>query len=306
MGPTASGKSDLALDLAEAFDGVVINADSMQVYRELALLTARPSAEEMARAPHRLYAIRSVAQGCSAAEWAMLAAAEIDAALADGKLPIVVGGTGLYIRALTQGLAPVPDIPDTVRAEARGLLDREGPEALHRRLSEIDPVMGARLNPGDGQRLVRAFEVMRATGTSLAEWQRRHPAEPPLRHPFTTIALLPDREVLYARCDARFDRMVESGVLDEVRALAAMDLPPDTPALRAVGVPELMAAVRGERGLDDAVAAAQQATRRYAKRQLTWLRHQVELDSTLFAQYSERLREKIFTHVYEFLLTLGI
>lgn len=306
MGPTASGKSDMAVDLAEAFDGVVINADSMQIYRELALITARPSPEETERAPHRLYGIRSVVDGCSAAEWAELAAREVDAALAAGKLPIVVGGTGLYIRALTHGLAPVPDIPDALRAEARALLARDGAQALHRRLRDLDPAMAARLNPGDSQRLVRAYEVFRATGSSLAEWQRRHPAEPPLRHPYTTVGLIPEREALYARCNARFDRMIEAGALDEVRALAAMRLAPDTPALRAVGVPDLMAAVNGERTVEEAVAAAKQATRRYAKRQLTWLRRQVELDMTIFAQYSERSREKIFTHVYEFLLTLGI
>lgn len=216
------------------------------------------------------------------------------------------GGTGLYIRALTHGLAPVPEIPDAVRAEARALLAREGAEALHRRLRDLDPTMAARLNPGDSQRLVRAYEVFRATGSSLAEWQRQHPAMPPLRHPHITIALIPERETLYARCNERFDRMIEAGALEEVRALADMDLPPDTPALRAVGVPELMAAVRGDCTVEEAVAAAKQATRRYAKRQLTWLRHKVELDVVEIAQYSERSRERIFTHIYEFLLTSGI
>jgi tRNA dimethylallyltransferase len=272
-GPTASGKSALALALARALGGTVINADSMQVYRELPVLTAQPSAAEQVAVPHRLYGFLSVAERCSAGRWAALARAEIDAALGQGRLPIVVGGTGLYLRALTDGLAPVPPVPTAVREAARRRLSEVGKAAFHAELARRDPRMAARVRPTDPQRMVRAWEVIEATGRSLADWQ----AEPDraakgLR--FVKLVLLPDRARLYAACDARFAAMVEHGALDEARQVAAHGEAPGLPGLKALGLRELLAHLRGETSLDEAVAAGRQATRRYAKRQMTWFRHQ--------------------------------
>lgn len=284
-GPTASGKSALALALAQALDGVVINADSMQVYRELSVLTARPSRADCAAAPHRLYGILPAAEPCSAGRWRALARAEIARAAAAGKLPVVVGGTGLYLRALTRGLAPVPEVPPAVRGAAKARLDRLGAAAFHDALARRDPAMAARLRPSDPQRLVRAWEVLEATGRSLASWQQE-PAEPPSDDEpvFHTFILNRPRAELYAACDARFLRMLEAGGLDEVRAVDALGLDPQLPAMKALGLPELRRHIRGELDLAQAIAAAQQATRRYAKRQATWFRHQMADAQVLEAQ----------------------
>lgn len=301
-GPTASGKSACALDIARAFDGVVINADSMQVYRELRVLTARPSAEDEAAAPHRLYGVLPGAEVCSAGRWAELAAAEVRAAWAAGRLPILCGGTGLYIHALTVGLSPVPPVPDDVRAHARADMAALGNAAFHARLAAADPAMGARLNVGDTQRTIRAWEVLQATGRSLADWQ----AEAPVRlvdAATMTLLLAPPRDVLYGRCDARFDAMLDAGALDEVRALDALGLPDHAPVMKVLGVPELRAVVRGAMDLDSAAAKARQVTRNFAKRQGTWFRGQLRADVTLDAQYSESLRDEIFSKVRHFLLT---
>lgn len=276
-GPTASGKSGLALDIAERLDGVVINADAIQVYADLRILTARPSAADERRAPHRLYGFLDATERCSAGRWQALALAEIEAATAAGKRAIVVGGTGLYLRALTEGIAPVPDIPDAVRAAARERLAALGNRAFHAELAARDPELAKRLLSTDRQRLMRAWEVLEATGRSLADWQRE-PATPP-GCDFTMIVLTPDRDAVYAACDARLEAMIGAGVLDEVAALMARaareQLDPALPVLKAVGYPELAAHIAGKATLADAVAAAQQQTRRYAKRQLTWLRNQL-------------------------------
>ena len=284
-GPTASGKSRLAIDIARAHGGVVINADSMQLYRELNLLTARPDADEMALVPHRLYGVVPAAEACSAARWRDMALAEIAAARDAGKLPIVVGGTGLYLRALTDGLAPVPDIPPDVRAAARALHARLGGAAFRARLAACDAESAARLAPGDTQRLIRAWEVIEATGASLAEWQRRQTGGGGLDGRLARLVLMPPRAPLYARCDARLAAMAERGALDEVAALLGLGLAADLPAMKAVGVPELARHLAGEVDLETAIAAAQQATRRYAKRQLTWFRHQMAADWVLEALY---------------------
>ena len=297
-GPTASGKSALALDLAEALDGVVINADSMQVYRDLQVLTARPDATAEARVPHRLYGVIDGGEACSAARWRDLAVAEIAAAQAAGKRAIVVGGTGLYLRALTHGLAPVPEVPASVRAEAVAMAETQGVAALRADLARRDPVMAARLRPTDRQRLIRAWEVVVATGRSLADWQRAPPDQPAIATRW--IIVLPDRPRLYAACNARFAAMVDRGALEEVRRLSARNLDPALPVMKALGVPELRAVLQGQMDLPAAIAAAQQATRRYAKRQTTWLRTQVLADprrthiaAMLDAQYSESLRQEI-------------
>jgi tRNA dimethylallyltransferase len=272
-GPTASGKSALAAALARALDGTVINADSMQVYRELPVLTAQPSAADRAAVPHRLYGFLPVTERCSAGRWATLARAEIDAARRDARLPIVVGGTGLYLRALTDGLAPVPEIPAAVRDAARQRLAAIGKAAFHAELGRRDPEMAARIRPADPQRMVRAWEVIEATGRSLADWQAQ-PNASPAAGAFTKLMLLPERSRLYLACDARFAAMVERGALEEARGVMSHGDTPTLPGLKALGLRDLIRHIRGEISLEAAIAAGQQATRRYAKRQMTWFRHQ--------------------------------
>ncbi|WP_299436903.1 tRNA (adenosine(37)-N6)-dimethylallyltransferase MiaA [uncultured Rhodospira sp.] len=307
-GPTASGKSSLALALAEALGGTVINADSLQVYRDLRIVTARPTPAEEARVPHRLYGVLDGDDVCSAARWAGMAADAAREAWTAGRVPILVGGTGLYMKALTEGLAAIPDIPPDIRAAARARLEELGNAAFHADLAARDPDMAARLDPGNSQRLARAWEVLEATGRSLAWWQDQPPAPPPLSARTLTIVLDPEREALRAAIDARFAAMVEAGALDEVRALLARALPADRPVMKAVGVPDLAAHLRGDIDLATATARAQAATRQYAKRQRTWLRHQMRADltltPTLAAQYSETLAAQTIAFVRRFLLTV--
>ena len=271
-GPTASGKSALALDLARAADGVVVNADSAQVYRDLRVITARPPIEEEALAPHRLFGhVDAADTGYSAARWAAEAAREVDAAHAAGRLPILVGGTGLYLRTLIDGIAPVPAIDAHVRAEVRAL----PVAAAHAALAAEDPAAAARLAPADTTRVARALEVVRGTGRPLAEWQAARAGGIGDRIDLVATILLPPRDVLAARCDARLAQMFDGGAPEEVAALLARaDLPADAPVRRAIGVPEIAAWLAGDATRDAALAAARLATRRYAKRQLTWFRHQ--------------------------------
>jgi tRNA dimethylallyltransferase len=300
-GPTASGKSVLALALADHYRGTVINADALQCYRDLRILTARPGAVEEARAPHRLYGFLDAAERGSAASWRVLALAEIAASLMEDRLPILVGGTGLYLRALREGLAELPDIPPEIREKAVALYARLGGAGFRAELARLDPVSAARFPPGDKTRLTRAYEVARATGTPIGEWQA-HSAKPaPYR--FATILLASPRAALYAACDARFAAMIDSGALDEAAALLARNLSPDLPAMKAVGLPELFRHLRGEIPLDVAIAAAQQATRRYAKRQMTWFRHQLDAELTCVEQYSESFLHCSRHFIDHFLLT---
>jgi tRNA dimethylallyltransferase len=271
-GPTASGKSGAALELAARFGGTIINADSMQVYRELRVLTARPSESEEASAPHRLYGTVSAAEAYSVGRWLEDVASAIEAANDSGSLAIIVGGTGLYFKALTEGLAPVPDIPPEIRARWRDEAERLGRSGLLKELVARDPGIAPRLLGSDTQRLVRALEVVDATGISLAEWQGTN--TPPILDPAQTLRLVvaPEREPLYAAIDARFDKMLEHGVLEEVERLIAQRLEPGVPAMRAHGVRELAAYLVGAVGREEAVAKAKTESRRYAKRQMTWLR----------------------------------
>lgn len=301
-GPTASGKSGLALAIAEAFGGTVINADSMQLYADLDVLTARPPAEDLARAPHRLYGVLPAAERGSAARWRDMALVEIAAARADGRLPVVVGGTGLYLRTLMHGISPAPPIPDDIRAGARALLAEMGNSAFHAQLAKRDPVMGARLDPANSQRLARAWEVLEASGQSLAHWQSL-PMEGAVPARWLTLSLDPPRNILYANCDQRFEAMMAQGALDEVRALLDLRLDPALPAMKALGVPELAQLASGRMTEIQAVEAAQRATRNYAKRQLTWFRHQLEKPEVVSAQLSERIFDEIFAKVRHFLLT---
>lgn len=271
-GPTASGKSAAALDLAQRFGGAVINADSMQVYRELAVLTARPSSAEMRRAPHRLYGTVPASEPYSVGRFVEDAARALRDAKVEGYLPVLVGGTGLYFKALTEGLAAVPDVPPEIRAHWRAQAERIGTAGLYRELQARDPGMAARLRPSDPQRILRALEVIDATSISLAEWQGADAAA--LLHPqgLRRIVIAPEREALYAAIDARFDRMIEQGAIEEVRALLALGLDPALPAMRAHGVRELAAYLSGDSSLEAAVQKSKTESRRYAKRQMTWLR----------------------------------
>lgn len=300
-GPTASGKSALALAVAADMGGPVINADSLQCYRDLEILTARPGPDAMARAPHRLYGFLDAAERGSAGSWREAALVEIAAATAAGSLPIVVGGTGLYIRALTDGLAPFPEIPEEIRQEAAALHHMLGGAAFRDHLATLDPVAARRLDAGDTQRLVRAYAVLRATGVPIGAWRERaHPAAP---YRFATILLMPPREDLYVACDARFAAMIGRGGLVEAATLAGRGLDPDLPAMKAVGLPELMRHLRGETSLTEAVAAAQRATRHYAKRQMTWFRHQTIPGLIIGEQFSESLLHRSCQFIDEFLLT---
>lgn len=281
-GPTASGKSALALALAERRGGVLINADSAQVYADLRIISARPTRAEERRAPHRLYGYVDAAEACSAADWAAAARVEIDAAHESGRLPIVVGGTGLYIRTLLYGIAPVPEIDEAVRAEVRAL---PLPEAFARLLAE-DPEAAGRLSAGDTARVARALEVVRSTGAPLATWQQQRVGGIIERVGLAPILLLPPRAWLHAHCDARFETMMSEAGIDEVRALLARNLSPALPAMRAIGVREIGALLRGETDRETALAAGQAATRRYAKRQYTWFNNQPPPD---WARLSEPL-----------------
>ena len=300
-GPTASGKSALALDVAEEFAGTIINADSMQVYRELRVLTARPTHADEARAPHRLFGTVQARDSYSVGRWLKEAANEIEAACEGDNLPIVAGGTGLYLKALMEGLAAVPDIPDAVRAEARALYADLGGAAFRDRLAREDPTRAETTQEGDRQRLIRAFEVVRGTGRSLANWRADHAVRPGAR--FCTLVLAPPREVLYGAIDQRFTAMIESGALSEVEALLSLGLDSALPVMKALGVAPLGRHLAGEISLEEAIETARRTSRNYAKRQTTWLRHQVADAKIVNAQYSKSLKAKIFSFIRHFLLT---
>jgi len=274
-GPTASGKSALALALAQKTGGVVINTDSMQVYRDLRIITARPTPEEEARVPHRLYGHVDAAVNFSAGSWVADAARVLAETRSQKTLPIFVGGSGLYFKALTRGLSAVPPIPPEIREDVRARLDRDGVEALHAQLGRRDPVSAERLKPRDRTRVARALEVVEATGRSLTDWHRD--GLPPLlpSGTFRALFLEPDRDALYARIDARFAAMLKASALQEVAALAARRLDPLLPAMKAHGVPALIRHLNGEITLEEAATVGRADTRHYAKRQFTWFRHQL-------------------------------
>ena len=274
-GPTASGKSDLAVNLALSLEktgrsAIVINADSAQVYADLQILSARPCEDEMRGVPHRLFGAWNGAEACSAANWAAAAKREIENAHLSGAVPILVGGTGLYIRTLLDGIAPVPAIDDSIRAAVRAMDAAQ----LYAAVAREDPDAAERLNAADTQRLARALEVVRSTGTTLREWQRQKTGGIGTVITLAPLILLPDREWLYERCDRRFSMMMANGAVEEVERLLARSLPDDLPVMRAIGVPQIIDFLRGDLTLEDAIAQGQQVTRNYAKRQFTWLRNQ--------------------------------
>jgi tRNA dimethylallyltransferase len=272
-GPTASGKSQRALEMAEATGAAIINADSQQLYADLRTLSARPSAEDEARAPHHLYGVADAAEAWSVGRWTRAVMPLLAELKAMGRPALLVGGTGLYFSALTKGLADIPDVPSAAREEAQALYDTEGETAFRLRLATFDPPAEAAIESGDRQRLTRAYAVARATGRSLSDW--RAATRPLLASgSYDRMVIELERAALYAACDARVDAMVAAGALEEVRALTARGLDPTLPAMKAVGVRELAAYLAGATTLADATAAMKQATRNYAKRQLTWFRNQ--------------------------------
>ena len=272
-GPTASGKSRLALETAERTGAVIINGDSQQLYADLRILSARPSVEDEARADHRLYGVADAADAWSVGRWTREVLPLLEALAAERRPALIVGGTGLYFSALTKGLADIPDIPAAAREEAMALYDTEGEAAFRLRLTTFDPPAAAAIAPGDRQRLTRAWAVARSTDRSLSDWQA---STRPLLAPGTyqKLVIEPARDGLYANCDRRVSEMLDHGALEEVRVLTARGLDPALPAMKAVGVREFAAHLAGELSLDVAVDAARQATRNYAKRQLTWFRNQ--------------------------------
>jgi tRNA dimethylallyltransferase len=272
-GPTASGKTALALYAAERLNGEIVNADSMQVYAGLDLIAAQPSAAEKAAAPHHLFASLDPSERCSVGRWSRLALAQIAEIMARGRTPILVGGTGLYFKALLDGLAPAPDIPDAVQREVQALFESGGLTALRDEARRLDPEAAARVADGDRQRLMRIVAVARATGRMLSDLQKN---TRPLIDAAKAcgVAITPPREALYERIEARFDQMMETGALDEARALAARELDPSLPAMKAVGLPPLLAHLDGNISLETAIEIAKRDSRRYAKRQFTWFSNQ--------------------------------
>jgi tRNA dimethylallyltransferase len=296
-GPTASGKSALALAIAERVGGVIINADSMQVYRELRILSARPTPEEEKRVPHKLYGFVPACEAYSAGRFVRDAAAAIAAARSEGRRPIIVGGTGLYLKALLEGLSPIPRIDDAIREHWRGEVARRGAAALHGELAQRDATMAARLAPADTQRVVRALEVLEQSGRSLAEWQMDRSA--PVVDEAETVELLLnlDRGELHARADARFERMMAEGALEEAKALAGLGIDPSLPAMRAIGVRPLIAAVERKCSLEEAVGAAKLETRHYVKRQETWFKRRMISWRHINTQHMESNMAEIFAFI---------
>ena len=296
-GPTASGKSKLALDVADRLNGIVINADSMQVYREMRILTARPSPEDEGRVSHRLYGVLSVTERCSVGLWREMAIREIEKAWNDVKLPVVVGGTGLYLKVLLGGISKIPEVKPEIRNKVMLFHDKIGPKAFHAELAKVDFEAAERLHEADTQRLTRAYEVYLATGTPLSSWHQYASTTQSINADVQTLVLQPPREGLYNTCNERFETMLEGGALDEVRGLMKLQLDPSMPVMKALGVLELLSYIKGEISFEQAKDDAKRATRNYAKRQMTWFRNQNEKANYIFAQYSERILDKIFSKI---------
>ncbi len=301
-GPTATGKSWLAVKIANALDGIVINADSQQRYRDLPTLSARPTSVDMAGIPHKLFGDLGPMDTGSAAEWAEKAAKEISGAVSAGRLPVVVGGTGLYLRALMAGLIDIPKIPANVHAATEALLADIGHAAFHERLKVRDPQTAERLAPGDTHRLLRAWDVIEATGTPMSVWQAI-PTSPPLQARYYSVVTMPDRKALYDACDTRFQQMVEAGATEEVRQFLGSGGALDMPVMKMLGARELAAYLAGTMTLNEAIAAAQAATRQYAKRQVTWFKHQFSADFSCYTQLSEINCDEILPNIRHWMLT---
>ena len=276
-GPTGAGKSSLALNLAEKFKGVIINADSVQIYREIKILSGRPTFDDYRQAPHRLYGIMSIFMPCTLGIWRKMALETIKECELSGRLPIICGGTGLYIKFLLNELSAIPEIPPSIKLEAREKLEDLGNENFRELLSKNDPVSASRIKSGDTNRLLRAWEVLTATNKPLSYWHEQS-GETGSQHKFFKVCLMPERKALYSKCDKRFLDFIEQGAAEEARALDFITVSPELPASKTLGLIELVKYTKGELELSDAIAQAQRTTRRYAKRQLTWFRHQLDED----------------------------
>lgn len=298
-GPTASGKSNVAMGLAERLNGTIINADAMQVYEGLRVLTARPSAEDETRVPHKLYGTVLASTAFSVGNWTDAATQAAMDAVDEGRLPIFVGGTGMYLSVLSEGISPMPDIPGDIRASARA----EELGALFAKVEAVDAASAKRIGPTDPQRLARALEVFKTTGETLTSWQQK-PKVKPFEGIFARIVLEPDRQWVYERIERRFDAMVTSGALEEIAELAKRDLDPELPLMKALGVPELMRVQRGELALDEAIPEIKTKTRRFAKRQMTWFRNQMISWNRVNAQEMETIVEESFSIILNSGLTL--
>ena len=293
-GPTAAGKSGLAMALAEYLGGVVINADSMQLYRDLRILTARPEADDEARVPHQLYGVVDGAERASVARWLALAGEAVAAARQDGRIPIIIGGTGMYLKAALDGIAAIPEVGQDILDSCMATLSSQGGAAFRAALAKEDPVTAARLFDGDSQRLVRAMGVVRATGRPISEWQQ-DPHQGALVGQAVTVAVTPSREAVYEAIDARFAMMMDSGAVEEVAALAARGLDPGLPVMKAIGVREIMALQQGQLDRARAIELASRDSRHYAKRQFTWLRNNYNAQYVIESKFSERNLAKIFS-----------
>jgi tRNA dimethylallyltransferase len=302
-GPTASGKSATALALASQFGGEIVNADSMQIYEDLPVLTARPGPADRERAPHHLYGVLGMGERCSAGQWRDLAVDAIQDIHGRGRVPVVVGGTGLYLKALMTGLHDMPVVPADIRDGLNLRLRDEGAPALHSELTAADPATAKNLNPADGQRIVRALEIFMHTGRGLRSWQTGEPEDAPADMRFFRLSLLPPREYLYTTANDRFDGMLENGAIEEVVSLLARSPPEDFPLLKAVGVPPIRAFLGDEIGRERLIELGKRDTRRYAKRQMTWFRHQFIPQMTIETKHSEIKLDKIFSEIRNFLLT---
>lgn len=274
-GATASGKSSLALSIVKEIDSVIINADSMQVYSEIPVVTAQPSVGELQSYPHELYGVMSVNEACSVAQWIAMVLPIIDRCRNAGKVPILVGGTGMYISGLMDGLSVIPEIPDSVRKETQELLHMNGNQFIHDKLAELDSISAEKLNVNDTQRIIRAYEVVCHTGKPISYWhnQKRSFYD---KKEFLTFCVDIDRKKLYKQCEKRFDMMLDNGAIEEVERLNYAKINPELPAMKALGVPEILKLIRGEWELDMVVENAKRSTRRYAKRQMTWFRNQLK------------------------------
>ena len=302
-GPTASGKSSTALVLADRFKGTIVNADSMQVYEDLQILTARPDDQALAQVPHELYGVFTMDERCSAGEWCRRALSSITAAHDAGRVPIVVGGTGLYLHALTNGLHSVPSVPRHIREDLNARLRAHGVSTLYTELLAVDPETASRLKPTDGQRIVRALEVFIHTGKSLSQWQTGERGSKPVGLRIFTLLTMPKRDILYANINARFERMVQRGAIEEVENFLAQNPSEDSPLMKVVGVSPISAFLNNEIDRCSLFELGKRDTRQYAKRQSTWFRNKFVPNFTIETQYSEKNKREIFSKISTFLLT---
>jgi tRNA dimethylallyltransferase len=300
-GPTGSGKSALAASIGEEFEGVVINADSMQVYKGLEIISGAPGSYESSRCPHRLFGFLDPADTFSVGKWLSMARDEIEMAHESGRLPVVVGGTGLYLRSLLYGLDTIPSVPESVRKAVHAKMALMGSHDMHVALARVDPKSAARISQGDQQRIKRALEVFEATGKPLSVWQEGSKRDQ--YYDFFTLVILPDRQILYRDCEQRFLEMLKAGALEEIRMLDSRGLNSDLTSMKALGIPQLIAHCHGELDLDLAIEGAQRATRNYVKRQVTWFKNQIIANLLLKEKFSNNNRAVIFSEISKFLLT---